>query len=344
MHEIDKENGSAHDELNRSRRILTLGGLSASALSLLSPKRAFADPPTITLPPITVYGSPPKGDVFYGTTLAPSTAPMPPRGAPPFNVDRIGPQVIANGENVCRAAQGGDPIAAMDEFFKGLSGRSATYVWSQIRCLGSFTQWLANGGYRQLVGASAFGLVAAQAPSITTLFGLYFSQNGSRPISEFKFYGNPLMPIAAIYHWIGGNGVDKIIDIPSLNLSMGLNDFRPIQDIVNNPAMGPGVYAINASFDTNLFNHGTKDVWAAGVIGRVSGQVVGTLNMDSAGTYAFNGSYSLSPDVFNADRSSRPFPQEKMTDFLRGIGDLFGHTDYRIIFSGSGPLSFSGKR
>ncbi|WP_181885612.1 lipid II-degrading bacteriocin [Trinickia dinghuensis] len=344
MHKTTKNNTASNDELNRSRRALALGGLSASALSFFGPKRAFADPPIASLPTINVYGSPPTGDAFYGIDMAASSAPMPPKGAPPFSVHDIGAKVVANGKRVFKMAEGGDPIATMDEFFKGLSGRSAEYVWGQIRSLGAFTQWLANGGYSQLIGANSYGLLPAQSSNITMMYGLYFSQHANTPISEFKFYGNPFMPIAAIHYWINGNGADRTIDIPSLNLSMGLNDFSPIKNIVNNLSMGPGSYAIDASFSTNLFAHGTKDLWAAGVIGRISGQVTGTLNIDQAGTYAFNDSYTLLPDVFNADRSHRPFPQEQMTDFLRAIGDLFGHTDYTIKFSGSGSISFSGPR
>ncbi|WP_321953811.1 lipid II-degrading bacteriocin [Burkholderia cenocepacia] len=139
---------------------------------------------------------------------------------------------------------------------------------------------------------------------MSTLFGTfstwYFNNLPARPATEFKFYGTPFMSMAAIYYWMFGDGSARTMNIASLNLKMSLDDFGPINQAVQNPAYGPGTYPFDAEFSTNLFNHQTKDLWAAGVIGRVGGRVTGTLEIGATGDYVFNGSFTLNPDRYKA--------------------------------------------
>ncbi len=292
-----------------------------------------------------VYANPPKGDAYYGLGGNVNGPPSPPPGSPPTNPDLLAANVIANGERVFAAANSGNALAALDAFFQGLSARSAGYIFGQIQSLGLFSQWLAAGNYQQLINANAFGFLPTQAQFTATMFGLYYTQSRTKPpIQEFQFYGTPLMDIAAIYYWIAGNGQARAMNMRSLNLTMTIDDFQPIKDIVNNPAMGPGTYPISAAFSTNLFNHAPTNLWAAGVLGRVGGQVSGTLVLTSSNTYTFTGDFVFAPDAFDADSSHRPFPQEALTTFLRAIGNLFDAKTYIINFVGSQSVSISGTR
>ena len=58
----------------------------------------------------------------------------------------------------------------------------------------------------------------------------------------------------------------------------------------------------------------------------------------------FDGSYTLNPDRYDADHSNRTYMQEKLTVFLRFLGDRFGHNDYQIVIEGSQKISFSGRK
>ncbi|WP_186141324.1 hypothetical protein [Burkholderia gladioli] len=108
-----------------------------------------------------------------------------------------------------------------------------------------FTQWMAAGGYQQVVGANQFGLTPAQAANTSTIFGLYATQQKQLlPIEDFRFYGGPLMPLAGIYYWIEGRGAPRSMDVRSMNLDMEITDFKPITDIISNREMGPGTYQI----------------------------------------------------------------------------------------------------
>ncbi|WP_287731483.1 lipid II-degrading bacteriocin [Burkholderia sp.] len=181
--------------------------------------------------------------------------------------------------------------------------------------------------------------------NITALFGIYVGQShGIPPTRTFESYGNPLMFIDALDHWIRGDGAQRTIHIESLNLKMSILDFSKISEAIANPGYGPGSYSFDTTFSTNVFNHGTKDFWSATVFGRVSGRVRGTLVMLEDDTYRFDGYYSLNPDRFDADPSNRPFLQEAATTFLSKLGATLGHKDYQINFFGEKSLSLSGQR
>jgi hypothetical protein len=241
-------------------------------------------------------------------------------------------------------------VRATEMFFKYLQafGRDDPTFWSnQIALVGGFTPWLAKGGYKYLPGAKPYGFdfPPGHYANISTLFGIYAGQlNGIHPISEFEFYGNPLMAIGAINHWVFGKGERRSINIESLNLKMEASDFSPILSNIENPGYGPGAYLIDGPFSTNIFTHGAKDFWSAATAGRISGHVRGTLTMSEDNTYQFTGSHTLDPDKFDADKSNRDFPQELLTTILRKIGSILGHTDYEIFFTGEKNVTFSGRR
>ncbi len=247
-------------------------------------------------------------------------------------------------------ANTGNMIMATKMFLKHLEifgGNDTTFWRNQLTLVGGFTPWLAIGGYKYLPGANQYGFnfEPGHYANITALFGIYVGQShGIPPTRTFESYGNPLMFIDALDHWIRGDGAQRTIHIESLNLKMSILDFSKISEAIANPGYGPGSYSFDTTFSTNVFNHGTKDFWSATVFGRVSGRVRGTLVMLEDDTYRFDGYYSLNPDRFDADPSNRPFLQEAATTFLSKLGATLGHKDYQINFFGEKSLSLSGQR
>jgi hypothetical protein len=163
------------------------------------------------------------------------------------------------------------------------------------------------------------------------------------PIQVWKAYGSPLMPLYALSHWINGNGTPVLLDMKSLDITLYPGDSRELIGIIKDPAKGPGSYPISTNFSFNLFDNARQNIWAAFMLGRVSGRMTGTLDITSNGWYRFRGSFTLNPDIFDADKSNRSFAQERLTDLLRMIGTL-GVTNYTIFFQGSQEVDFSGPR
>ncbi len=247
-------------------------------------------------------------------------------------------------------ANTGNMIRATEMFLKHLQvfGGNDTKFWrNQLIRVGGFTPWLAIGGYKHFPGANQYGFnfEPGTYANITALFGSYIGQSSSiPPTSTFASYGNPLMFVEALNHWIHGDGTQRTVHIESLNLKMSISNFSEISRAIENPGYGPGIYSFDTGFSTNIFNHGRKDLWSAAVFGRVSGRVRGTLEMLEDDTYRFVGYYSLNPDKFDADPSNRPFLQEAATTFLSKLGATLGHKDYQINFFGEKSLTFSGQR
>lgn len=132
------------------------------------------------------------------------------------------------------------------------------------------------------------------------------------------------------------------MNIGSLNLQMVTRDIPPVRDAV--AANGPGTYPINSPFTYNTFGPGYLTSFAGLLLGRVSGNVSGVLTIAANGTYVFTGSYTLNPDVFDADPSHRPPVQEALTTILRSIGDQIGHVDFTTVVLGSQPLILKGSK
>ncbi|EDT37562.1 lipid II-degrading bacteriocin [Burkholderia ambifaria] len=339
-------------DTNRTRRLVLRASGAVPLLGLLSSSKSLAAPPDPMLPVISVTGGP-ITDMYYPGSGTLGTGPLPPSRIPSVlangNISgpvlRVGELYLVNGKKILEAIERGDSNGTLVEFATGLEHATESAVRAQAAVYGLVTQWLATGGYINQPGANQYAFT--RVGSMSTLFGVfstwYFRNLPSRPASEFAFYGSPFMSIAAIYYWMFGDGSPRTMNIQSLNLAMSLSDFAQINRAVENPAYSHGTYFFDSEFSTNLFDHHTKDLWAAGVIGRVSGRVTGTLEMSDKGDYVFAGSFTLNPDRYKAYDSNRTLTQEVLTKFL-GLLGTFGHKDYDIIFTGSQNITFSGKR
>lgn len=301
-----------------------------------------------TLPAVPVYGTPDDG-----SPSSPVNFPgggVPPGGGLPsggFPGDWVARHHVANGAEVFRAGNAGKSVETAEAFFKGLSGQSRTYVEQQLNDMQYYGVWACNNlGAQQklyLANDEAFILSLEYASYLNASGKATTAPSPEQPASSYDFYGTVLMPFAAMYYWIRGGGKTRRVNIASLNLQMVASDFRPLMDVINDRANGDGAYVINGHFEYNTFSRYTINVPAAGALGRINGEIAGTLIMQGD-SWNFDGEYIINPDDYNADASNRPWPQEDLTAFLRGIGDAFGYQNYKIEVDGSMPVHFSGIR
>ncbi|AWV01610.1 hypothetical protein DM992_18880 [Burkholderia sp. JP2-270] len=326
--------------------------LGASAIALVSsPIRSMAQghgPADDLLPPINITAP--------NNISLPLPSPGGPAGGCYWAVNgdnirggifQIGRLRLVNGKKILEAAAGGKSRDVLSEFGYGLELASKQIIQSQIATYGLFTQWMADIGWQSIVGLDQYGLSETTFSGLTTLFGLfsdyYFSHLPAPSITDFKFYSTPFFTLGAYYNWINGKGDNKVVDLKSLKLGIGVQQISPIRNIIVNDAMGAGSYPIDAEFSTNLLND--QELIVGSALGRVSGHVNGELFLGSDGSFYFRGEYRLNPDKFDFDASnSRPKIQEALTTLVRRIGEFTNHKDFMIYFSGTQPLNVNGKR
>jgi len=252
-------------------------------------------------------------------------------------------KVFANGQGLFATANQGDSQGALQACFDGLVGLTEEQFKSQLRLHSDCQKYMlstlvSSRGY--VSGTGNAGEVDYSTAYFRIMSGKKYSQKVIDS-QHYDFYGTPLMPIAGIYYWLFGGGKTRYVNIGSLGLAMVPSDFKPVMDAV--ATKGPGTYAINDQFEYNAFRF-MLNLYAAGLIGRISGNVSGTLNIGSDGSWQFDGYYTLKPDAYDADHSNRTYMQEKLTDFLRFLGDRFGYNNYLIVIEGSQKISFSGRK
>lgn len=265
-----------------------------------------------------------------------------------FAIQTAAEKMTLNGTAVWAAVSASNPIMVLDEVCKGLSGQDLITVRTQLamHCYAAFTM----AQNPEAIGVGPYKMEAERNNTLATFYGQFLTVNSINWTDSFQahavdFYGTPMMPVVAIGYWLFGGGQDRNVHIGSLNLTMVATDFTPITGILNNAANGAGTYQLqSAPFSYNTFNKAPLDLPAAGMIGRVSGNLSGVLNISADGGYSFSGSYTLNSDLYNADMSNRSWLQESLTTFLSSLGDAFGHTDYKINFLDSQSVEFTGNR
>lgn len=298
---------------------------------------------TVELPAIYVYAYGPSG-ISSGLSNVPMpSGPSKPDQHRSFLASGGIRKVFANGQGLFATANQGDSQGALQACFDGLVGLTEEQFKSQLRLHSDCQKYMlstlvSSRGY--VSGTGNAGEVDYSTAYFRIMSGKKYSQKVIDS-QHYDFYGTPLMPIAGIYYWLFGGGRTRYVNIGSLGLAMVPSDFKPVMDAV--ATKGPGTYAINDQFEYNAFRF-MLNLYAAGLIGRISGSVSGTLNIGSDGGWQFDGYYTLKPDAYDADHSNRTYMQEKLTDFLRFLGDRFGYKNYLIVIEGSQKISFSGRR
>lgn len=298
---------------------------------------------TVELPAIYVYAYGPSG-ISSGLSNVPMpSGPSKPDQHRSFLASGGIRKVFANGQGLFATANQGDSQGALQACFDGLVGLTEEQFKSQLRLHSDCQKYMlstlvSSRGY--VSGTGNAGEVDYSTAYFRIMSGKKYSQKVIDS-QHYDFYGTPLMPIAGIYYWLFGGGKTRYVNIGSLGLAMVSSDFKPVMDAV--ATKGLGTYAINDQFEYNAFRF-MLNLYAAGLIGRISGNVSGTLNIGSDGGWQFDGYYTLKPDAYDADHSNRTYMQEKLTDFLRFLGDRFGYKNYLIVIEGSQKISFSGRR
>jgi hypothetical protein len=265
-----------------------------------------------------------------------------------MRIQNAGRALTLNGPAVWDASYTSDSLAVMNAVFAGLSGQTASAVLDQFKLHVAAHIFMLTD-YAQASTANAYYVGDNSGRATEYFYGI--ADNASKlaisnplPTHSVDFYGTPLMPIAAIGYWLYGSGADRYVHIESLNLQMVVSDFSPITEVLNSATTTAGSYAINKAFTYNVFSKTPINLPAAGMLGRVSGNVQGTLAVAADGTYSFTGQYTLNDDLYDAGTSNRTPTQEALTTFLRALGDTFGHTDYTIKIMGAKSITFSGSK
>lgn len=300
-----------------------------------------------TLPAIPVYGS--NADPYWGLGPYLTGYGYSETAHGPFDPVRTFENNMPNSLGVHNAAKTGNPLLCLEEYFKGLSGRSLPFVEGNIKGWGGFTHWVADGNYRYVQGLGPWGISIPGSESAVLLADLYAGQVlTSPPRPSPDFYSTVFMPISAIWFWAFGGGQTRYMAIESLGLSfLQPTDFQPVAALISDAVnYGPGVYSINENTSYNTFNGPISLLPIAGTIGRVGINVTGQLTIDSSGNWSFTGDFGVLPDRYDADTATnRVWYQEALTSFLLTIGSIFpSTTDYDIEFIGRQPISGSGVR
>lgn len=300
----------------------------------------------IELPSTVVYGYPSAPTFSLDQGWDDQIQSLPPYVREIEMIPIAAANMTLNGQAVWAAVNTNNPLTVLDEVSKGLSGQSAHDVRNQLamHCYAASTlpQTAPEQGY------GPYRFTSEQSDSIRFFYGKFLSE-GVNYLNSFQshpvdFYGTPLMPVAAIGYWLYGGGQDRYVHIGSLNLNMVASSFDPIMAVLRDVTKGPGTYSFNSEpFSYNTFNQ-IVDLAPAGMVGRVSGNLTGSLTISDDGKFSFSGSYTLNPDLYDADLSNRTWYQEALTSFLRQLGETFGHTDYYINFLGSQPVELNGSR
>ncbi|WP_277965031.1 pesticin C-terminus-like muramidase [Pseudomonas sp. RIT-To-2] len=295
---------------------------------------------TVTLPAEIVYA---YGDASSGFNPNASVDMSQPSGPPPFHPNEmfieqhIVRQLFANGVNVFTQTAKGLMKETMQAIFSGFNSLTTDQVKDQLQKHADANRLI----IAFFKSSNASNLLYDETGTEVAYGHVFYGTTHVDTTIHDDFYGDVLMPVGGITYWLFGGGQDRYVNIASLNLQMGANDFSPVNDIILSAQ--PGTYTVNAPFNYENFNY-KPYVYAAGLLGQVSGTVSGTVTIAADGSYSFSGSYTLNPDNYNANHASRPYMPKEQTDFIASLGDIYGHTDYRIVIEGSQSVTFTGNK
>ncbi len=287
---------------------------------------------------VSVYGPPyvTPSDPYYGfggeAFELSLSSPIFDGGMPP-NI--LAQRYFANGLSVLQHTC----EECLDEFCKAMSKRPPEFIQSQMIRYAAYNAWV-SVNYTQFFNASANASGSGDFANSLLLPLQAWIEDGMRfpPEARERFYVTPILPLTGLNHWLEGTGTPAYIPIEALSLSVHFDDFAPLRDVLANPDLGAGSYAVSGAFDYNTFSESL----AGGLLGRVVGDISGTLTVASDGTFTFDGSFGIATDTYDANRSNRPDLQEKLTTFLGVLSNTFGSKDYQIYIDGRQSVHFEG--
>lgn len=157
------------------------------------------------------------------------------------------------------------------------------------------------------------------------------------PSSQNMLTDKAFAPLAALYHYAFGDGSAMAVDLGQLSFNFDRNNLPPINNILS--GVHTGEFNINQSIG---YDFATSDRWAWSYLGRVSLNLSGTLKVDPAGNWNFDGRVNGVSDRYDANPDAkRGQIGELLTQILARIPN---HTEYEIFMQGEHRIQISGTR
>lgn len=145
-----------------------------------------------------------------------------------------------------------------------------------------------------------------------------------------------MAPIAALYHYILGDGSAMSADLGKLSFNFNRDNLVPVNTILNSGQIGS--FQIDSPIG---YDFRQSSWWEWSYLGRVSLRLNGTLKVDSAGQWSFQGTVTGTKDIYDANPdASRGIIGELLTDVLRSLnGQVFD-----INFKGEHQIYISDRK
>lgn len=158
-----------------------------------------------------------------------------------------------------------------------------------------------------------------------------------KPEDQVNLSGSAFGPLAALYHYIFGNGEPMSVELDQLSFEFTSSAMTPLDRILKSDQIGT-FNITNGSFGYD-FRKSSRWEWL--MLGRISLQTTGTVTIDKGGNWTYNGVVFGTKDIYDANKDpSRGGLGEKLTDILRATNG----TSYDIYLKGQREVHMKGKK
>jgi len=156
------------------------------------------------------------------------------------------------------------------------------------------------------------------------------------PNKQTELTNGAFAPLAALYHYAFGNGSSLSADLGKLSFNFDRQNLVPVNNILNSIQIGRFDINQNIGYDFRQSSY-----WEWGYLGRVSLNLRGTLDVDRAGNWSFDGKVIGFSDRYDANKDvNRGKVGELLTNVLRRIPGV----EYEIYFKGEHKIQLKGKK
>lgn len=156
------------------------------------------------------------------------------------------------------------------------------------------------------------------------------------PKNQTELTNGAFAPLAALYHYAFGDGSSLSADLGKLSFNFDRGNLAPVNNILNSIRIGRFDINQNIGYDFRQSSY-----WEWGYLGRVSLNLRGTLDVDRAGNWSFDGKVIGFSDRYDANKDvNRGKVGELLTDVLRAIPGQ----EYEIYFKGEHKIQLKGKK
>lgn len=191
---------------------------------------------------------------------------------------------------------------------------------------------------KRVLGAAAY----ADSLRVTHPNWAYWDMFNANEANHFEanqqteLTNNAFGPLAALYHYIYGDGLPLSADMTRLSFNFDRQTLPPVNTILS--TVQTGTFPINEKIGYDFRN---SSYWEWAYLGRVSLTLQGTLKVEPNGQWTFDGGVVGTHDRYDANKDvSRGKVGELLTDVLRAIPG----TEYDINLNGEHVIHLSGQR